>query len=77
MKQSIDGWLEGRQISRMKAEDRCLAKAEKKESAADKMIGELIRDGKVVYYIFPVGGRYRESKSFFELVDFLTRNKYF
>lgn len=76
MKQDYDSYLEGRQLRRMKAEDRHLRKLEKQEASAESMIGQLVRGCKVVYYIFPVGGRYRESLDQFDLVQFLIRNKY-
>jgi hypothetical protein len=38
-------------------------------------VGELNRDGRPVFYIFPVGGKYREG-SRAELADFLVRNGY-
>lgn len=62
-----------RQARRMAAEDRYLARLEKQEAAADMMIGELA-SGK--YYVWPAGGKYRESASKYELVTFLIRNRY-
>lgn len=41
--------LEARQARRMKAEARFLERREKREQAAERMIGELCRDGKTVY----------------------------
>lgn len=66
----IDG---ARLARRFKAEDRALARLEKREAKAIEMIGEL---GSGRYYIFPVGGKYRESSSRVELIDFLLRNNY-
>lgn len=68
--------LEAKQTRRMKAQDRFLSREEKREASAEKMIGELCRKGETVYYVFPVGGKYKESSSFFELVDYLKRNRY-
>lgn len=39
------------------------------------MIGELCREGKTVYYVWPQGGKYREG-SVSELIAFLLRNNY-
>lgn len=57
---------------RMAAEDRFLKQIEKREAAAELMIGEL-NSGKL--YVFPVGGKYREG-SRGDLVAFLIRNNY-
>ena len=43
--------LDAKHRRRLRAEDRFLAKREKQEAAADAKIGELVRDGKTVYYI--------------------------
>lgn len=67
--------LEARQARRMKAEARFLERREKREQAAERMIGELCRDGKTVYYVWPQGGKYREG-SVSELIAFLLRNNY-
>lgn len=68
--------LESRQNRRMANESRWLDRRLALEAKAEKMIGELCRDGKLVYYVYPEGGRYKESTSFFEIVDYLIRNKY-
>lgn len=67
--------LDASQARRMAAEDRYLARLEERESAAEKMLGTLVRDGKEVCYVFPVGGKYREGTAG-ELVRFLIRNNY-
>lgn len=54
-----------------RAWDRYCAKADKAES----MIGELVRDGKTISYVFPAGGKYREGSKI-DLTDFLIRNGY-
>lgn len=58
---------------RMATQARHLDRLERLEKKAAPMIGEL-SSGK--FYVFPVGGSYRESTSHTELVDFLIRNKY-
>ena len=58
---------------RMATQDRHLARLERLEKKAAPMVGELA-SGK--YYAFPVGGKYVESASHTEIVDYLIRNKY-
>lgn len=72
MTQSIEAWLDGRDIRRCKNEARAVAKYDRQYAAAERMIGELV-SGKL--YVFPAGGKYREG-SRAELIDFLIRNKY-
>jgi hypothetical protein len=64
--------LDARHNRRMAAEDRFLARIEKREAAAEQMIGEL-NSGKL--YVYPVGGKYREGTRS-ELIAFLIRNNY-
>ena len=45
----------------------------KREELAEQQIGEL-SNGKV--YVYPVGGKYKESTSRVELIAYLIRNKY-
>jgi len=72
---NIERQLDANQSRRMKAEDRYLGRLERREAEAEKMIGELCRDGHTVHYVHPVGGRYREG-SHSELINFLIRNNY-
>lgn len=64
--------LNAKQARRMAAEDRYLTRVERREEAAEKMIGELV-SGKL--YVYPVGGKYREGTRR-ELINFLIRNNY-
>jgi len=66
--------MEARQLRRMRAEDRALARREKQEARIDRecLIGELCRDGKPVYYFFPAGGKYREGTKG-EVIDYIIR----
>ena len=64
--------LEAVQSRRLAAEARYLDRIEKREAAADAMIGEL-NSGKL--YVYPVGGRYREGTRR-DLINFLIRNRY-
>ena len=56
----------------MQAQDRFLNRLEKREEAAEKMIGEL-SSGK--FYAWPIGGKYREGTQY-DLVQYLIRNNY-
>ena len=64
--------LERRNDARMRRESKEIEKMERREVEAEKMIGEL-SSGK--FYVFPVGGKYREG-SRNELTRFLIRNNY-
>lgn len=72
---NVERYLEARQSRRMAAQDRYLSRLEKREAAAEAMIGELCREGRTVFYVCPVGGRYREG-SRGDLIRFLLRNNY-
>ncbi len=67
--------LAGNQSRRMAAEDRYLERIERRELAAERQLGELVRDGRKLLYIWPQGGKYREG-SRTDLVAFLIRNHY-
>ena len=71
----IDRNLDARQARRMSAEARYHDRMTAREDNAATMIGELIRDGRTVHYIYPAGGRYREGAQL-DLIAFLIRNKY-
>lgn len=64
--------LEASQARRMAAQDRYLARLERREAEAEKIIGEL---GSGKFYVWPIGGKYREGTRG-ELIAFLIRNKY-
>lgn len=68
----IEQQLNANHARRMAAQDRYLARIEKREADAEAMIGEL-SSGKC--YVFPVGGKYREGDRA-DLVSFLIRNNY-
>ena len=70
---TLDQQLEATQNRRMASQNRALATLEKREAAAEKMVGEL-NGGK--FYIYPVGGKYQESTSIDKLINFLIRNNY-
>lgn len=70
-----DELAEGRMLRRIKAEARAVDKMDRQLDEAEKHIGQLTRDGKTIYYVYPVGGKYREgSRS--DLISFLIRNRY-
>lgn len=67
----INKLLDTREKRREAANDRYLAKLEK----AEQRIGELMRNGKTVYYFWPPGGKCREG-DYAELISFIIRNRY-
>ena len=77
----FEAQLEYKNIRRMRAEDKWLAKREKLEAKAKPFIGELNRyDEKAdrcftVYYVFPAGGKYKEG-TYDQLVTYLARLGY-
>lgn len=73
---TIDQALNARQARRMAAEHRHLCRLEALEKKAEPMIGELCRDGVPVFYCWPTGGRYFESRSHSAVVDYLVRNRH-
>lgn len=74
--QTIEQHLDAREARRFAAEHRAMCRAEKLEAEAEKMIGELCRDGETVYYCWPAGGRYFESESHTAVVGYLVRNSW-
>jgi hypothetical protein len=74
--QNIEAQLEARQSRRMASEDRFLAREDRRWSKAEPMIGELCKEGRTVYYVYPVGGKYKEAATRSELVAYLIRNRY-
>jgi hypothetical protein len=70
-----DRFLDGRESRRLKQDAHNLDKLDRQMAAAEAMIGELCKEGKQVFYIYPVGGKYREGPRH-ELIDFLIRNRY-
>lgn len=82
MKKTVDELLEGRQLRRMKEEDRFLGRIERRVQQADELIGELCREGRTVFYINErrrdgsLNGKIREFAQRFVATDFLLRNHY-
>jgi hypothetical protein len=79
---NIEAQITGNQNRRMATEARYLDRREMLEAKAERLIGELVREGRDVYYINLMDtkgnltGKVKESASFFELVDYLVRNGY-
>jgi len=67
--------FEARDRARWKAADKAYDKLCRRMDAAERLIGELCREGRQIFYIFPVGGKYREGTRS-ELCAFLLRNNY-
>jgi len=75
---NIHQQLEGNQNRRMASEARVIAgwdRLNAREDRAEEMLGQLMRNGKIVYYVMPSGGKYREGTRL-ELIAFLVRNNY-
>jgi hypothetical protein len=75
---SIEQQLAGNHNRRMANEARMLARWDElsdREDAAEQMLGQLVRDGKVVFYAWPQGGKYREGTRL-DMIAYLVRNKY-
>lgn len=75
---NIHQQLEGNQNRRMASQARALKnwdELSKREDEAEQMLGQLQRDGKTVYYVWPAGGKYREGTRL-DLIAFLVRNRY-
>jgi len=79
---TIEQELDTRELRRLRADDRHLAKLERLEPKCEPLIGELCRDGTTVYYVNLTNragrftGKTKESASHSELVDYLIRNHY-
>jgi len=76
---TIEQDLDTRELRRLRYEDRYLVRLEKLEAKAEPLVGEVMREGKTVYYVnlLPLRrGKVKESYSHSELVDYLIRNKY-
>ena len=67
--------MERRTASRMDRDCKAFDAMRRREDAADAMIGELCREGRIVHYVYPVGGKYREGQPS-DLRRFLIRNGY-
>lgn len=83
--QEIEQHLEARLSRRMKAEERHLLRLERREVEAEKLVGELCRNGQTIHYINvrnikgELTGKTREfpgPQGFGEAVHFLIRNNY-
>lgn len=75
---NIHQQLEGNQNRRMANQARALNnwdELSEREDKAEEMLGQLQRDGKTVFYVWPHGGKYREGTRL-ELIAFLVRNNY-
>ncbi len=75
---TLDQQLNGNHNRRMANEARYLNnqdKMDRRRDYAETRIGELMRNGEKVLYVFPKGGKYREGTRR-ELIDFLIRNDY-
>jgi hypothetical protein len=60
---------------RARNEDRAWNRICAEFDRAEPMIGTLIRDGKTIHYVWPVGGKYREGSKA-DLINYLIRNNH-
>lgn len=67
--------MERRRVAREDRDYAAYQRAAKREDKAAEQIGELVRDGKTIHYVYPQGGRYREGRPG-DLIQFLIRNNY-
>jgi hypothetical protein len=70
---TIDQQLDARNNRRHAAQARAEARREKREQAANAMIGELASG---MFYVYPVGGQYRESANRYDLITYLISKKF-
>jgi hypothetical protein len=61
---------------RMYSQNKITSRWERQERRAAPMIGQLMRDGKTIHYVWPVGGKYFESPSFIACVEWLAKRGY-
>lgn len=75
---NIHQQLEGNQNRRMANQARALNnwdELSEREDKAEEMLGQLQRNDKTVFYVWPQGGKYREGTRL-DLIAFLIRNNY-
>lgn len=81
-RKNVEELLEGRQLRRMKEEDRFVAKLDRQHAACEPLIGELNREGRTVYYINRLDrqgrltGKTAEFPMWGAAADYLIRNHY-
>jgi hypothetical protein len=78
---ALDRLVTARNNRRLSLEDRHLARTEARENKAEKLIGQLVRDGRTVFYINKTdrngsftGQTIEGTQSY--LTDYLVRNRY-
>lgn len=74
----MDRQTAGNHNRRMANESRFIDRRERLEAKIEhnNMIGELCREGRTVYYFFPVGGKCKESAIWTELADYIIAKGY-
>jgi hypothetical protein len=75
MRKTWEEIQENRTNTRMDRDYAAYVRMGKREEAAEKLVGELCREGQQVFYVWPQGGKYREGTRA-ELIAFLIRNNY-
>lgn len=73
---TMDQIIDSRQNARFAREERACDKYSRQSDKCDRLIGELIREGKTIYYIVTVRGQIKEDCRRMNLINFLIRNQY-
>lgn len=69
---SFEEMIESRGAARFRREAKSIDRMAEREDFASSQIGELVRDGRTVCYVWPTNGNYREG-TWASLVAFLLR----
>jgi hypothetical protein len=75
MARTLEQQLDTLELRRLRADERHAERMDARETRAADMLGELCREGRTVYYAWPLGGKYREGLRH-DLIAFLVRNGY-
>lgn len=74
--QTIDQMIDSRQNARFSREGRAYDSYSRQSDKCDRLIGELVREGKTIYYVVTVRGQIKEDCRRMNLINFLIRNQY-
>lgn len=75
---NIDQQVNGNENRRTANQNRAYDRWDRLSAKIDSLclIGQLCREGKTVYYFFPAGGKYKESNSEVEIMDYIIKQGY-
>lgn len=74
----VADWIDPEDVAlcaRTRRDERAYEARGAREDRAEALIGELMRDGRTVHYVYPAGGTYREG-SRVDLLAYLLRRGY-